>query len=376
MKKKNVLLITVTGVIILAILISCAAFLDRAPSVSERISKSPQYSNGEFRNPDQNIEFSIGTTLTSLWDFVFNKKNTKPKKNLPKQVVDLATFKIRNSNQLRVSWIGHSSLLINIDGLIILTDPVLEMSVSFLGPSRYNGDAPVKAEELAEIDVVLISHDHYDHLNKFTIERIHHKASLFITPLGVGKYLKKWGVSSEKIIELDWWEETEIGNNLAVVCTPAQHFSGRGISDRNKTLWSSFVVESESHRIFFGGDSGYFDGFKEIGRKYGPFDMTFLECGAYNERWANIHMMPEETVQAHLDLKGDILHPIHWGTFDQALHPWNEPMNRLITAAESAGVRTATPIVGSLTIYDTDIPSERWWKIKGVNEIGENNLSK
>jgi L-ascorbate metabolism protein UlaG (beta-lactamase superfamily) len=315
----------------------------------------------------------MGTTLSALWSFVFDKKETKPNADLPRQDVELDAFVNRDSNQLHVAWLGHSSLLINIDGLLLLTDPVLEKSISFFGPSRYNGPAPIKAEQLPEIDIVLISHDHYDHLNKFTIQRIHEKTSAFVTPLGVGRILESWGVSKIKITELDWWEEVEIGHDFVIVSTPSQHFSGRGLTDRNKTLWSSYVIESGNRSIFFGGDSGYFDGFKEIGRKYGPFDMTFLECGAYDKRWTAVHMLPEETVQAHLDLKGVLLHPIHWGTFDLALHPWYEPMNRLMAAAESADIDIATPPVGGTTTYGSHVPRERWWNAPCANIVSESD---
>ncbi|MBU0983280.1 MAG: MBL fold metallo-hydrolase [candidate division Zixibacteria bacterium] len=277
-------------------------------------------------------------------------------------MADLAAFEDRNHNRLHVSWLGHSSLMINIDGHRVLTDPVLENSVSWVGPSRFNGDVPVDITDLPLIDLVIISHDHYDHLNKFTIQNVHPKVARFVTPIGVGALLRDWGVPDYKIVELDWWDELEIDSTLTISATPAQHFSGRGLTNRNKTLWASFVITSNSYRVFFGGDSGYFDGFKTIGEKYGPFDMTFLECGAYNKLWSEIHMHPEQTLQAHLDLRGNVLHPIHWGTFTLAPHPWYEPMQRLTAAAAEAGVTVATPIAGGATNYAGDIPTAAWWE--------------
>jgi L-ascorbate metabolism protein UlaG (beta-lactamase superfamily) len=258
--------------------------------------------------------------------------------------------------------VGHSSQIINMDGYKILTDPVYEKSITMLGPTRYNGEAPLEIDELPNIDLVLISHNHYDHLNKYTIEKIHYKVSKFIVPLAVGEQLEAFGVAKDKIIEMDWWEEIQVFHNLKIVFTPTQHFSGRGIFDRNETLWGSFVIMGSHHKIYFSGDSGYFEGFKEIGNKYGPFDLTMMECGAYNEKWRFVHMMPEETVQAHIDLKGNILQPIHWGTFSLALHPWYEPMVRVFKAANERNIQLFTPIVGETVLIDENLKSGKWWE--------------
>ncbi len=299
--------------------------------------------------------------LSTGWEFLFGGDQRTPDSLLPKKSVDLTHFENTGNDQLNVTWLGHSSLMINIDGYRIMTDPVFEKSVSFFGPTRYNGEVPVDIEKLPEVDVVIISHNHYDHLNKSSIRILNEYTKKFIVPLAVGAELEDCGVPRKKIVELDWWEEYNIDENLMIAATPAQHFSGRGITDRDKTLWASWVVKAPHHRIYFGGDSGYFDGFKTIGERYGPFDITFLESGAYNEKWHHIHMYPEETVQAHIDLKGKILHPIHWATFKLSLHPWYEPMQRLTDAAEAMNVITATPIVGESTIYNKYIPNDQWW---------------
>lgn len=362
----------------MAAIIAFKDYLFNPYEVTDPIVDSPQFREGKFLNPGENIDLAFGSMLGTMWEFATRDNDRKPKVELPRQPVDLAAHEIRDQDQLVVSWLGHSSLLINIDGVLLLTDPVLEKRISLFGPTRFNGEPPVAVEELPPIDLVLISHDHYDHLNKFTIKSIHGKVGQFVAPLGVGQLLAKWGVPEEKIVELDWWETAEIEGLPTIVSTPAQHFSGRGLFDRNKSLWTSYVVLSENHKIFFGGDSGYFGGFKRIGDKYGPFDMTFLECGAYNDKWAAIHMRPEETAQAHLDLRGRVLHPIHWGTFNLSLHPWYEPMRRLTRAAKSHEIALATPVVGGTTIYAESVPDSQWWEIalKGAATASEQTSDK
>ncbi len=326
-----------------------------------RIENSPQFKDGIFVNVNHWEEPPVSEWIKTSWDFLVTDNNRKPKIDLPRVEADLDNFHQKNDHSLNVTWLGHSTLLINIDGHRIITDPVFEKSVSIVGPSRFNGDLPFNPDDLGEVDAVLISHDHYDHLNKRSIQMLASKTNRFFVPLGVGNRLKKWNIPDEKITELDWWDEVKIGKTLTLASTPAQHFSGRGINDRNKTLWTSWVVISSNHRLYFSGDSGYFDGFRQIGEKYGPFDITFLECGAYNKKWHFVHMFPEETVQAHVDLKGKILHPIHWGTFDLSLHAWYDPMKRMAEAAKREGIELATPIVGETTVLNDHIPQNHWW---------------
>lgn len=311
---------------------------------------------------ENTLDMSFSDFFATTWDFLFTKNNRTPDTELPLKQVDLSHFNIQATDQLNATWLGHSSLMINIDGYKVLTDPVFEKRVSILGPTRFNGDVPMDISRIPQLDAVIISHDHYDHLNKYTVQRLIEKSKKFIVPLKVGDRLAGWGVPRDKIVELDWWQEYSIDKKLMVVATPAQHFSGRGLTDRNKTLWASWVIKTSVHNVFFSGDSGYFGGFKQIGDKYGPFDMTFIECGAYGEGWPKVHMFPEQTVQAHLDLKGDVLHPIHWGTFNLALHPWYEPMERLTAAANLHNIKTTTPIVGETTVYSNKLPTARWWE--------------
>lgn len=361
--KIGTIIIIFLGSIVLIINQSCSsAVYNSGGNQMKKIEQSAQFHNGKFRNTKPWEQLSSRDYVSTMWDFLFKKDQRTPDSELPKKQVDLHHFSENSENQLNVTWLGHSSLMINLDGYKIFTDPVFESKVSFFGPTRYNGDIPLDIKQLPDIDVVIISHNHYDHLNKFSIQFLNDKTKKFIVPLAVGAQLELWGVSAEKIVELDWWETLKITSTLEITATPAQHFSGRSLTDRDETLWASFVVKGPIHKIYYSGDSGYFDGFKQIGETYGPFDMTFIETGAYNEKWHHIHMFPEETVQAHIDLKGEILHPIHWGTFNLSLHSWFEPMQRLVNAADSLNVNVATPIVGETTLFKEYIPKKKWWE--------------
>jgi L-ascorbate metabolism protein UlaG (beta-lactamase superfamily) len=368
-------LIIIVGIIAGIALIQCIsddtpAAGNADPAIPGKIEGSPQYKDGKFNDMGNAMDMSFTDYVSTTWDFLFTRNHRTPNTKLPVKQVDLSDFNNPGSDQLSVTWLGHSSLMINIDGYKILADPVFEKRISVFGPTRFNGDVPMDIQQIPKIDAVLISHDHYDHLNKYSVQHIIEKSDKFIVPLHVGALLIDWGVPQDKIVELDWWQEYRLGQKLMVAATPAQHFSGRGITDRNKTLWASWVIEAPSHKIFFSGDSGYFAGFKQIGDKYGPFDMTFLECGAYDKSWPKLHMFPEQTVQAHLDLKGNVLHPIHWATFNLALHPWYEPMVRFTAAADSKNIKTATPVAGETTIYGMRIPAARWWEKRALSGQG------
>lgn len=303
---------------------------------------------------------SFGGHMEMYWKLLFGGNETSPHRVLPFRNADLNVF-YADAKPLKGVWLGHSTLLLNIGGYTILTDPVFEKRVSIVGPKSFHKKTPLSADQLIHVDVVIISHDHYDHLNKFSVVKLAEKASVFIVPVGVGERLEEWGIQREKIVELGWWDEYTFGEDLTVVATPSQHFSGRGLFDRNKTLWASWVLKTPLHRIFFSGDSGYFSGFKKIGDKYGPFEVAYLECGAYNERWSNVHMFPEETVQAFLDLRGERLQPIHWATFNLSLHSWYEPIQRLVEAAGNKKVQLLTPLIGEVVDYRQPPSTMSWW---------------
>lgn len=303
------------------------------------------------------------TPLTTALRFAFEKNHRVPASRLPGQTPVLRSGE---RDTLSSTWLGHSTLLISLGKYRILTDPVLVNKVTPVGPSRFSGTLPASPGQLPPLDLVLISHDHYDHLNRPSIVSLKNSTEAFAVPRGVGKYLRDWGVPKEKIMELNWWESCAPLPGLQVTATPAQHFSGRGLFDRNRTLWASWVIRSRDFRLFFSGDSGYFNGFAHIGQNLGPFDVTFLECGAYDRAWHEVHMLPEETVQAHLDLGGGILHPVHWSTFNLALHPWYAPMERLTKAAARAGIVIATPRPGQALELSPEKGrgslGSRWWK--------------
>ncbi|MEO6881208.1 MAG: MBL fold metallo-hydrolase [Mycobacteriaceae bacterium] len=271
------------------------------------------------------------------------------------------------AGDLAVTWFGHASALLEVDGQRVLLDPVWGHRISpsrHVGPTRLH-PAPVSLEQLPQLDAVLISHDHYDHLDLPTVRALLRTQSApFVVPLGVGAHLRGWGVPDERVVELDWTGSRTVGG-LTLTCTEARHFSGRGLRN-NDTLWSSWVVTGPRHRVFFGGDSGYGPSFARIGAEHGPFDLTLLPVGAYAPQWPDVHLNPEEAVAAHLDLTGGdprraLLLPIHWATFVLAPHPWAEPVQRLLVAADASGVPVAVPLPGQ-RIDVTDVGElVDWW---------------
>jgi L-ascorbate metabolism protein UlaG (beta-lactamase superfamily) len=231
---------------------------------------------------------------------------------------------------------------------------------SFMGPKRFHAP-PIALDDLPEIEAVILSHDHYDHLDHDTVLALAPKVRHFVTPLGVGQRLIDWGVPAAKVQQFDWWQGTSIAG-VQLTATPAQHFSGRSLSDRNSTLWASWVLIDDDLRVFFSGDTGYFDGFKAIGERFGPFDLTLMETGAYDPRWPYVHMQPEQTMQAHVDLKGKRLLPIHNGTFDLAMHRWQDPFERISALARLRNVELVTPVIGSPLAIEQPGPTPQWWQ--------------
>ncbi|MES5938895.1 hypothetical protein CN676_13385 [Bacillus wiedmannii] len=306
------------------------------------------------------VSFKPKDIIGLMTDYFKMKSKLRPVKNLPIVLSD------KNNESLEsVTWFGHSASLLKIEGKKLLLDPMFgDASSPFpvFTSKRYSGAFSLEREDLQEIDAIIISHNHYDHLNHKSIMQLKDRAKHFYVPTGVAQYLIKWGVSPSKISEHNWWEEIAF-DNIKLVCAPARHFSGRSMTDRDCSLWCSWLILGQETKVFFSGDSGYAPHFKEIGDKYGPFDLTLMECGQYDPRWSAIHMLPEETVQAHIDVKGDLLLPIHWGAFTLALHEWSDPIKRVTKEAKRLGVNIATPQIGeSITLKSTDYPSSAWWR--------------
>ena len=316
----------------------------------------------KFLNPIPTNEAGFDKLIPILREYINNKAETVPLRPLGTFHTDASVYKQAPKSGLRITWIGHSSLLIEIDGRTILTDPVWGLRASFLsfmGPKRFF-DAPLPLDQLPKLDAVLISHDHYDHLDKQTIKHFAGTKIPFFCSLGVSQYLQKWGIDANFITELDWGDSVMIANDVVLTSTPARHFSGRGILNRNETLWASFVIKSPKHNIFFGADSGWWPGFKDIGNTFGPFDLTMLEIGAYGKYWPDIHMGPDHAANAHLALKGKLMMPIHWGTFNLSTHAWFEPIDRLLQYAKERNIDLFVPEPGKPTEVTGPLDSE-WW---------------
>ncbi|NUO20153.1 MBL fold metallo-hydrolase [bacterium] len=331
----------------------------------QRLHTSPLYNGKSLQNPSSFGSDEMGSFLTMLKEMLLGREQRTPLTPVQTAEFDTHAFAERDSNGVRIVWIGHSTVLIEMDGFRILTDPVFSKRcspTSLMGPVRFH-EVNIPDDLLRTLDVVLISHDHFDHLDMPTIEKLAELDVPFVVPLGVGAHLESWGVPTTRIREHVWWETASFAEGaLEFVCTPARHFSGRGFT-RNQTLWASWVIRTNARSIYFSGDSGYFEGFKEIGEKFGPFELTMIEMAAYHEElWPSVHMWPEQAVQAHMDLRGEMMLPIHWGTFNLAFHAWDEPAERLLKAAAAADVRVATPRPGQLMYVEYGPITEPWWR--------------
>jgi L-ascorbate metabolism protein UlaG (beta-lactamase superfamily) len=319
----------------------------------QRLAASERWQGDAFANP---VPTPMGIDprklLPLLRQYAFNDAEVEPSIELPLEVPVFGP----PGERLRITWMGHSSMLIELDGRRVLTDPVWGPRASpfgFAGPARFH-PPPVALSDLPPLDAVLISHDHYDHLDHPSIVELARRDVPFYAPLGVGSHLEAWGVQPERIHELDWWDEVDIGG-LRLVSAPARHFSGRSINDRNKTLWTSYALIGREQRTWFSGDTGPADFFDEVGERLGPFDVTMIECGAWNEAWGTIHLGPDAAAVVHRQVRGRVMVPIHWGTFNLALHAWDQPIVRLQELAEAQGITLAAPIVGG--VIDPDCPS-------------------
>ncbi|HLS77001.1 MAG TPA: MBL fold metallo-hydrolase [Nocardia sp.] len=334
------------------------------------------YRGDRFHNTEPSTQLETGSVAALLLTAWSKRKEGHPARPVP-------VVRPRRPDtvaELAVTWYGHASALVEVDGFLVLTDPVWSKRVSpssVVGPARLH-PMPLPVDELPEVDVVVISHDHYDHLDKATVAALVDRQSApFVVPLGIGAHLRHWGVPEHRIVELAWGESVSLsalgrerdGADLTLTCTEARHFSGRGLV-RNTTLWAAWTIAGPTKRVYFGGDTGYTKAFAEAGAAHGPFDLTLLPIGAYGDQWPDIHMNPEEAVRAHGDLcLGDAGHgllvPIHWATFNLAMHGWSEPVRRLVEAAAAAGTPIAVPKPGERVDPASPPPVDPWWESIG-----------
>ncbi|WAC72997.1 MBL fold metallo-hydrolase [Roseateles sp. SL47] len=320
--------------------------------------------DGKFHNAAVEPKQGFWKTLGLFWDVMFRKPaGTMPTTGQAVPVQPITQAQLLAAPDRTLFRLGHSTVLLKLQGRFWLTDPVFSERASpfsFAGPKRFHAP-PMALSDLPELEAVILSHDHYDHLDEATVKALAPKVRHFLTPLGVGQRLIDWGVPAEKVQQLDWWQATTV-SGVTLTATPAQHFSGRSLWDRNSTLWASWVIEDAGLRIFFSGDTGYFDGFKAIGERFGGFDLTLMETGAYDARWPYVHMQPEQTLQAHLDLRGRRLMPIHNGTFDLAMHRWQDPFERIQALARLRSVELVTPIMGAPVDIHQPAATDAWWQ--------------
>ena len=309
------------------------------------------------------VDMSFNKMLSTMYEFIKGDKDRRPQWDMPVLKVDSLT--IANNDALtKITWFGHSTFLLEIEGKKILIDPMfgeVPAPNPLLGGKRFSKELPITIGKLPLIDAVLISHDHYDHLDYGSIQRLKSKVSNFYVPLGVKAHLLSWGIPTDRIHEMGWWSEIE-ANGLWFAFAPTRHFSGRGLTNRNSTLWGSWIIKGTKDNIYFSGDGGYGEHFKQIGEKYGPFDFAMIECGQYNERWRKIHMMPEESAQAAVDVQAKRMMPIHWGAFSLALHNWTDPVERVLVKAKELQMPITTPRIGEPVVLDGGLfPQIHWW---------------
>ncbi len=325
-------------------------------------SDSPQFRDGLFHNRLPATEAPEGSTAGMAAEFATKGRRGKPRTPVQVESPDLPA----RAGELAATWLGHATVLLEIEGHWMLTDPVWSDRVSparSIGPRR-NHPVPMPLADLPHLDAVLISHDHYDHLDTATIDTlVRSQTAPFVVPLGIGQHLSRWGVPDERIIELDWDESHPVGG-LRFTCTEARHFSGRSLGS-NTTLWASWVLAGERRRVFFGGDTGYTPAFTGIGKRHGPFDLTLLPIGAYDARWPDVHLDPDEAIRVHREVRGNILLPIHWATFDLAFHEWSDPVEWLLQEADEGTLALPAPggrVDPTAAPTAAALPLAPWWR--------------
>jgi L-ascorbate metabolism protein UlaG (beta-lactamase superfamily) len=352
------------------LIITTVMFLNLSPQFGGKHSKEDKlryeatghYENGRFVNlSPANVDYSLSNMRGMVADMIKGNPNRIPKEPLPME--HRTAGELASNSQTRLIWFGHSAFLLQMNGMNILLDPMLGIApspVALSGPKRFENGLPIAIDDLPEIDIIFISHDHYDHLDYGSIQQLKHRTRIFFVPMGVGAHLRAWGIEDERIREMNWWEEAE-HRGLQLAFAPMNHFSGRSIGDASCTMWGSWAIKGERN-IFFSGDGGYGTHFKRIGERFGPFDMALMECGQYDKKWASVHLMPEESVQACIDVRAKWGMPIHWGAFPLAYHDWNDPVKRFTQEAERLGLDYTIPIIGQDIDLESPVMSTlSWW---------------
>jgi L-ascorbate metabolism protein UlaG (beta-lactamase superfamily) len=329
-----------------------------------RMLASPHFKDGEFENLEPTSVMRKGAYWGSLADWALGKEMRAPTCGLPLFPDGATRLRTPPADGLRITWLGHSTVLVEVDGRVILTDPQWSERASpseWVGPKRFH-PPPIAMADLPHVDAVLISHEHYDHLDMKTVRALGERGVVFHVPLGIGAHLAAWGISEKHIVEHDWWEAADLGDGVRVVSTPARHFNGRAVPWRTGALWTSWSIEGPKHRVFFSGDTGLTESEREIGEREGPFDVALLEIGQYHPSWGDIHLGPDGALVAFARLHAKTLIPIHWATFQLGYHAWSQPAETLVEEAEKAGVSVLTPRLGEPVEPGLAPVTERWWR--------------
>jgi len=331
----------------------------------DRFAHSPQWNGKVFKNQlETSMDMSPLQIPTLLKENFKQRKVKSPKQDFALKPFNLEAFETADS-QVAYSWYGHSALMMRINGKNLLIDPMLGPDASPIAPfktKRFSLNVLDVVDDFPQLDAILITHDHYDHLDYTSIRKLKNKCSKWLVALGVGRHLVSWGIPKEQIQEFDWWDETVLGN-INITFTPSRHFSGRGTTDRAKSLWGGWVFKTDAHAVYWSGDGGYGPHFKTIQERLGSFDLGFMECGQYNKRWHAIHMYPEEAVQAAIEAEVRLAVPVHWGAFSLALHTWWDPIMRFTETASQEGLNFHSPKLGSVYILGESLETEQWWRV-------------
>ena len=360
-KRKAKIFSFLVSIFMAVIILSATAFLTMSDQVGGDIGEydSPNYYDGKFNNL-RPTEVETGSIMSLLMDYMVGNADRSPAETVPTQPYIQADVQ---EDDVRLTWFGHSTILVETHDTTLLFDPVFgsdNLNPLVFGPAPFDYEHTYQVEQLPDIDYVLISHDHYDHLDMTTIQSL--DKSTFFVPLGVDEHLKVWDIPSNQIMAMDWYDEVDISEDSQIVLTPSQHFSGRDLN-RDATLWGSWVVEIEGHSIYFSGDTGYSEEFKEINERFGPFDIAICETGQYNEAWDQIHMYPEQSVQTAIDLNATTMLPIHNTKYILALHEWDDPLERVYHEGKRTNQHVSTPMIGESFILGEPMEDNPWWRV-------------